>query len=199
MLPLVFRSSIRRAASWQAWSTPLKLTFRTRSRSSSLVSRTGLLCMIPATAASTSRRSQEVMAWWSCSRSVTSRGGGEWGGGGGGGPARVRDQGRRLVQSRRVEVGAVHGGARLGEQDGGRTADATRGAGDECGASGEVVRADGHGATVRALLTGRQLVVRREVLGSVPLGALRWGLGAGPVWQCGHQYVGRSREPSPWS
>ena len=96
--------------------------------------------MIPAMAAMTSSRlargARPARSW---ARSVTSRGW-VWAV-----PPVALIEGRRLVQALLVAVRAVHGGARLGEQDGGGAADAAGGAGDECGAAGEVVRRDGHG------------------------------------------------------
>ncbi|MDQ1007939.1 hypothetical protein QFZ82_002424 [Streptomyces sp. V4I23] len=61
-----------RAASWQVYSTPLKLTARIRSRSSSRVSSTVLVCMIPAIAATMSSPPVLSTADLTCDRSVTS-------------------------------------------------------------------------------------------------------------------------------
>ena len=88
------------------------------------------------------------------------------------GAALACDEGGGLLEAVLVTVRAVHGRARLGEEQRGGAADAARGAGDERGAAGEVVRREGHVRTVRLDLTDRQLV--------------------GPCWQAGHQYVIRS-------
>lgn len=144
MLPPAPWSSMAREASWQAYSTRMESTSSTRSRSSSRVSRMGLLH-------DPGDRRRHVQPFAGGDGIVEPRAVGDIQGVDEGAAAGRLDPVRRLAQAAGIAVGAVHGGTGPGEQDGRGAADASGGTGDERRAAGEVVRRDGQEGPMRRI------------------------------------------------